>query len=239
MLTTVLRNGRRAMKSRRSRVKGGHLGVGVLVVVVLVTVVLSGCGGGPRMQPGSPAVTLSPNSLSFPDETPGGASPAQAVTVTNSGTAALTIAAITIGANFQEVDDCGSQMAVGSQCTINVTFAPTTTGNLQGAITVAHNAFGSPQSVALSGQGVSSGPPPVPTLTGYCFGTIKGVPNKCALVQDVAHCPVGQVAAQPGFVVGCLPPTSAYIDASTSCQGKTTRYPSPGLPVTGSCVASR
>ena len=58
------------------------------------------------------------------------------------------------------------------------------------------------------GQGVNSGPPPAATLTGYCFGTIAGIPNKCAVVQDLAHCPVGQVAAQPGFVVGCLPPTS-------------------------------
>src|SRR5712692_9762561 len=101
------------------------------LVLVLLPALLTGCGGG-SMSSGSPAVTLSTNSLSFPDEAPGGASPAQAVTVTNSGTAALNITSITVAVNFQEIDDCGSQVAVGSHCTINVTFVPTTTGNLQG-----------------------------------------------------------------------------------------------------------
>jgi uncharacterized protein DUF1573 len=208
------------------------------LVLVFLLALLTGCGGG-SMSPGSPVVTLSTNSLAFPNEVVGAASPAQVVTFTNSGTAPLDITGITVGINFQELDDCGSKIAAGAHCTINVTFVPTTAGNLQGAITVADNASGSPQSITLAGQGVNTGPPPVPTLTGYCFGTIEGVPNKCALVQDVAHCPVGQIAVQPTFAGGCLPPTSQYIDASTSCQGKTTRYPSPGLTVTGSCVASQ
>jgi len=207
------------------------------LVLVLLPALLTGCGGG-SMPSGSPAVTLSTNSLSFPDETPGGASPAQAITVTKSGTAALNITSITVAVNFQEIDDCGSPVAAGSHCTINVTFVPTTTGNLQGAISVADNASGSPQSITLAGQG-SSGTPPVGTLTGYCFGTITIAPNKCALVQDLAHCPVGQVASQPGFTVGCLPPSSQYVDSSTSCQGKTIRFPSPGLTVKGSCVVAQ
>jgi len=208
------------------------------LVLMLLPALLTGCGGG-SMGPGSPAVNLSTNSLSFPDEAPGGASPAQAVTVTNSGTAALNITSITVALNFQEIDDCGSQLAAGSHCTINVTFVPTTTGNLQGAITVADNASGSPQSITLAGQGVSSGPPPAATLTGYCFGAITIQPNHCALVQDLASCPVGQVASQPAFVTGCLPPTSQSVDTSTSCQGKTTRWPSPGLTVKGSCVVAQ
>ncbi len=191
------------------------------------------------MGPGSPAVTLSTNSVSFPDEAPGGASPAQAVTVTNSGTAALNITSITEAVNFQEIDDCGSQLAAGSHCTINVTFVPTTTGNLQGAIAVADNASGSPQSITLTGQGINTGPPPQPTLTGYCFGTITGTAIMCALVKDVISCPVGQVVSQPTLANGCLPPTSQSVDASTSCQGKTSRWPSPGLTVKGSCVVAQ
>lgn len=202
--------------------------------LVLLLATLAGCGGG-SMSPGSPAVSLSPNTLTFPDESPGSASPSQVVTVTNSGAAALNIAGITVTANFQEIDDCGSQLAAGAHCSINVTFVPTTTGNLQGAITLADNASGSPHSITLTGQGVSSGPPPAATLTGYCFGTITFQANKCALVKDWAACPVGQVASQPGFVSGCLPPTTQYLDGSTSCQGKT----SSGLTVKGSCVVAR
>lgn len=186
------------------------------------------------MSPRSPAVTLSANSITFPDEVVGAASPAQTITVTNSGTAVLNISGITLAVNFQEIDDCVPQVAAGAHCTINVTFVPTTTGNLQEAITMADNASGSPQSITLSGQGVDSGPPPPATLTGYCFGSTV-VPNKCAVVQDLTSCPVGQPAAQPGLVGGCLPPTSQYIDESRPCQGKTRT----GLPVKGACVVAQ
>ena len=224
--------GKKSAESKRSKFEQWS------IVLAALLVLQAGCGGG-SMSSGSTAVTLSTNSLSFPDEAPGGASPAQTVTVTNSGKAALNITSITVAVNFQEIDDCGSPVAVGSHCTINATFVPITTGAFQGAITVADNASGSPQSITLAGQGVSSGPPPAATLTGYCFGTISGIANKCALIQDLTSCPVGQVASQPGFVSGCLPPTTQYVNSSTSCQGKTSRWPIPGLTVKGSCVVAQ
>jgi hypothetical protein len=208
------------------------------IVLVALLALQPGCGGG-SMESGLPAVTLSANSLSFPNEAPGGASPAQPVTVTNSGAAALSISVITVPANFQEIDDCGSQVAVGAQCTINITFAPTTTGNSQGAVTIVDNAPGSPHSITLTAQGINTGPPPQPMLTGYCFGTITGIANKCALVKDLISCPVGQVASKPALENGCLPPTLQFVDSSTSCQGKTSRWPSPGLTVKGVCLVAQ
>jgi hypothetical protein len=205
----------------------------VIVVSALAVTLGSSCGGG-SMSSGSPAVALSTNSLAFPDEAPGAASPAQAIIITNSGTAVLKIEGITVGANFQEINDCGSQVTAGAHCTINVTFVPVMTGDLHGAITVADDAPGNPHSITLSGRGTNSGPPPPPTLTGYCAGTITVMPNKCALVQDLTSCPVGRVAAQPGFVTNCLPPTTQYEDGSTLCQGKTKE----GLTIEGHCVVA-
>ena len=211
-----------------------------LLALSVCLLVLSACGGGSMTgQPSSPAVALSANTLSFADEAPGSASAPQSVSVRNAGTAPLQITGISVAANFQEIDDCGSQVAAGAQCTINVTFAPTTIGNLQGTIMVTDNAPGSPHTVSLRGNGVASPPPGPGTLTGYCFGTIQGVPNKCALVKDTTSCPPGQAAVQPVFTSGCLPPTSGYVDASTSCQGKTTRFPSPGLTVKGECTVAQ
>ena len=210
----------------------------LLVILVCGILVLSACGGG-SISAGAPAVTLSANSLSFPDEAPGGASPAQALSVRNSGTAQLQITGISVGPDFQEIDDCSSPLAAGAICTINVTFAPTTTGSLQETVTITDNARGSPHNISLSGNGVASGPANPATLTGYCFGTIQGFPNKCALVKDQTSCPVGQAAVQPQFVVGCLPPTGQYVDGSTSCQGKTTSFPSPGLTVKGECIVAQ
>ena len=195
-------------------------------VLVSLLALLSGCGGR-SIGVASPALTLSPNSLSFPNEAPGAASAPQTVTVTNSGTATLGIVGIAVAANFEEADDCGSQVAVGTHCTIYVTFVPTTTGNLQGTVTLTDNAPGSPHNIALAGQGIVSGPPPQPTLTGYCSGGIAF--NQCTAVKDTRSCPVGRVAAQQALQQ-CLP--SLFVDPSTACQGKT----SAGLTVKGECV---
>jgi hypothetical protein len=44
-------------------------------------------------------------------------------------------------------------MAASASCTLSVTFKPTATGGRTGAVTIADNAVGSPQTVALAGSG--------------------------------------------------------------------------------------
>ena len=112
------------------------------------TVALSGTGT-------SPSVTLSPSSLTFGNQEVGTTSPSQPVTLTNSGAAALTISEIAASADFTETNNCGSSLAAGSSCTINVSFTPTATGKTTGSISVTDNATGSPQTVSLSGTGTS------------------------------------------------------------------------------------
>src|SRR5207302_9606953 len=81
---------------------------------------------------GAPAASLWPTSLSLGSLTVGKTSPAQAVTLANSGSASLSISSIAIAgtnsADFAQTNNCGSSVAAGGSCTINVTFAPTTTG---------------------------------------------------------------------------------------------------------------
>ncbi len=108
----------------------------------------------------SPVVVLSPTSLSFGDQLLGTTSPAQTVTLSNTGTATLNNLGISItGTNanqFQQSNNCGTSVAVGASCTISVTFKPTITGPLAASVTIKDNASDSPQSVPLSGTGVSS-----------------------------------------------------------------------------------
>src|SRR5206468_3857 len=84
----------------------------------------------------------------------------QAVTLSNSGSAALSISSIAItganGGDFAQTNNCGSSLAAGSKCTINVTFAPAATGTRTGTLTVTDNASGSPQTATLTGIGVVS-----------------------------------------------------------------------------------
>jgi hypothetical protein len=85
------------------------------------------------------------------------------VTLTNSGTAALSISSIAItgtnASDFAQTNTCPSglaTLAAGASCTISVTFTPSAAGGRTAALSVTDNASGSPQSVALSGTGSTS-----------------------------------------------------------------------------------
>ncbi len=100
---------------------------------------------------GSPAVTLSPTSLTFGTQLRNTTSPLQTVTLTNTGIASLTITSIRSSAYYAETNNCQSSLAAGASCTISVTFTPAANGTINGTISIADNATGSPQSIALSG----------------------------------------------------------------------------------------
>jgi len=105
----------------------------------------------------TPAVTLEPTPLDFPDQTVGPTSAAQTVTLTNSGTAELSITSIAISGDYAQTNACPvspATLAVAATCTIDVTFTPTTTGSRTGDITVTDNATGSPHKVTLTGKGL-------------------------------------------------------------------------------------
>jgi hypothetical protein len=109
------------------------------------------------------AVSLAPTSLTFVSQSLGTTSAPQGVTLTNTGSSTLTITSISItGTNqgdFGQTNTCGSSVAVGANCTINVTFTPTATGTRTAAVSIANNATGSPQTVSLTGTGASAGNP--------------------------------------------------------------------------------
>lgn len=114
------------------------------------TVALSGTGSLP------PAVGLSPTSLTFGGQLLTTTSAAQPVTLTNTGGGPLTINSIAASGDFAQTNTCPpstSTLAAGANCTINVTFAPTTTGTRNGTLSITDNAAGSPQTVPLTGTG--------------------------------------------------------------------------------------
>jgi hypothetical protein len=120
------------------------------------TINLTGTGVTP-----APGVTLVPGTVSFGSQTVGVVSAPQSVTLTNSGTATLTITtAITLtgpqSSDFAESNTCGSSVMAGAKCTISVTFTPAAAGLQSATLSVTDNASGSPQAVALSGTGVSA-----------------------------------------------------------------------------------
>jgi hypothetical protein len=114
---------------------------------------------------GTPHALLSPAALTFASQPLGSTSASQAVTLSNTGTAALTVASVAASGDFAETNTCGSQVAAGSSCTISVTFTPTIVGTRSGSVTVSDSASGSPHSAGLSGAGIAS------TSTAGCVET--------------------------------------------------------------------
>jgi hypothetical protein len=114
--------------------------------------------------PGSPQVinltgtastlTLSASSLDFGSVAVGSTSAAQSITATNDGTTAITFSSITASGDFAETDNCVTvPLQPSTNCTINVTFKPSSTNSSVGALTITDNAPGSPQIVLLTGSG--------------------------------------------------------------------------------------
>src|SRR5438094_3071729 len=102
----------------------------------------------------APVVSLSPTTLNFGPMYVNKTTPAQKVTLSNTGNSTLGITSIAASGDFAQTNTCGSSVAAGGNCTISVTFKPTTTGTRTGAITITDNASDSPQSVALTGNGI-------------------------------------------------------------------------------------
>src|SRR5438309_5299374 len=102
----------------------------------------------------SPQASLSSSSLSFASQSVGTVSVAQAVTVSNTGTAPLVFSGIAASGDFIQRNTCGSSLAMGASCAISVSFQPGAIGPRTGALKIADNAPGSAQTVTLSGTGV-------------------------------------------------------------------------------------
>ncbi|MFB3920258.1 MAG: SBBP repeat-containing protein [Terriglobia bacterium] len=104
-------------------------------------------------QPG-PAVALSPRAVFFDFQTPGTTSAAQTVSLTDPGDGRLSIYSIATSGAFAlgTQNTCGSTLAPGGGCAIDVVFTPTDTEDYaRGTLTVTSNASGSPHSVLLQG----------------------------------------------------------------------------------------
>jgi dienelactone hydrolase len=105
----------------------------------------------------SGTVQLVPYTLNFGTVVVNFRSSPRSVTLTNTGTAALSITGITItGTNsgdFSQTNTCNSSVSAGMTCEITATFTPTVRGLRSASISIADSSTDSPQQVSLSGTG--------------------------------------------------------------------------------------
>ena len=175
------------------------------------TVALSGTGLA------GPGVSLSPTSgLSFGAVGVSLSSSSQAVTLTNNGGATLAIANVTVTGDFVLAagsNTCGSSLAPGALCTVQIVFLPSTAAARTGTVSFSNNAASSPQTLQLSGTGVdfsltSNGPSSITVPSGQTatfallLASVAGVPGTaaftCAGVPAHSICTVNPATAALG-----------------------------------------
>ena len=151
-------------------------------VALLVILVTSGCvgvtGKGTTPTVTGVAIEISPSSVTFGNVTVG-QSTTKAVTLTNTGTEALTVSGISVaGTGFTASGPhLPISLAAGQSTSISAEFKPAAAKADTGTITIASDAAGSPSLVALSGTGTTTTPPATPaaltaTPNSITFGSV-------------------------------------------------------------------
>lgn len=106
----------------------------------------------------APTVSFDSNALTFPDTTVGVTSPAQTITVTNTGNTTLTFNGITIsgtnGGDFAVSNNTCASVAAGGSCHFDVTFKPKAVGARSANLFFRSNAQSSPDKITLTGNGI-------------------------------------------------------------------------------------
>jgi hypothetical protein len=189
-----------------------------------------------------PVALLSTSSLTFASQPVGTTSAVQTISLTNTGTSALSITSIAATGNFSQINTCGATLVAGAACSINVEFAPTAAGTLTGVLTITDNVPTTPQLVSLGGAGsdftmavlpssatvmAGSSTSPMVTVTPL-FGYNAPVTLACTGLPALATC-----KASPASVTPNGGPVTATLTISTtrrtaSPPGGRLRPPGPG-----------
>ncbi|MDO8417734.1 MAG: choice-of-anchor D domain-containing protein [Agitococcus sp.] len=102
--------------------------------------------------------SYSSTSLLFAAQNVASTSDAQNVTITNDGTAPLTISGVHVDlglANFNQNNNCAAPLGIGMSCAIAVAMTPSIAGPLTGRVLVSNNGSTGSGAISLSGSGLA------------------------------------------------------------------------------------
>jgi hypothetical protein len=171
----------------------------------------------------APLVSFSAPALSFGIQPISTTSAGQGVTLTNTGTANLTISTVTIGgANASDFskggDTCtGATVTPNGVCTVNATFTPSATGSRSASLNFTDNASNSPQTVTLSGTGTV----PLASLSapGLGFGNQIVGATSAAQTETITNTGTANLIISAVAVGGAN--ASDFAKSTDDCRGAT------------------
>lgn len=128
-----------------------------------------------------PAFDAAPATVAFADQRVHTRSPARTVTVTNTGSAAMSIGAVSLGGSQPDQFAVDATTCTGAvvdpkgTCSVSVSFAPAGTGPKSAALVFSDDSLAAPHAVTLTGDGIDV-PDPTPTPTPS--GKMQQSPNR-------------------------------------------------------------
>jgi hypothetical protein len=104
---------------------------------------------------GAQSISVAPKLIAFPNQSTGSTSLPLTVTISNTQSIALNVSSIQTSLPFIQTNNCGTSLAAGQLCTINITFSPSAVQYYSSTLTVTDSASNSPQTITLTGSGVA------------------------------------------------------------------------------------
>jgi uncharacterized repeat protein (TIGR01451 family) len=189
------------------------------------------------------SLSVNPTTLTFGAQRVGTASASQPVTIANTGSGTVNISSIATSADFSKTTDCTATLAPSTSCTVNVSFAPASSGNITGSVTIQSDATGSPHTVALTGVGVV--PPAVAKSFSPSSIIAGGTSTLAFTISNPNTISVTNLNITDNYPSGFV--NASVVNASNSCPTGTV-LANPGVPghswsgisvpAGGSCVVS-
>jgi trimeric autotransporter adhesin len=184
----------------------------------------------------APAVTLSATVVTFGPQLANTTSPAQTVTLTNSGNAPLTFAGITLVGSFAQTNTCptgSTPLAAGANCTLSITFNPIAGSNtpVPGLIEIMDNAAPIPQAITLVGTAQAFSLSASPSSARVSVGG--------SATYTISVAPLGGFNAAVSFSCSGLPAgaSCSFSPASVTPNGSSAISSSLTISTTGSASA--
>jgi hypothetical protein len=178
------------------------------------------CGSWPTPPPPPPVgVSATPTAVDFGSQTVGTSSSARTVTISNDGTSSVSVSSVSTTGDFAQTNTCGTSLAAGATCAVNITFSPTASGSRSGTLTVSTSDPNGPTNIGLSGNGTAAGPALSASPSSLAFGgTVVGQTSssQSVTVQNTGtqSASVSSIAASGDFAQTNNCGTSLAVNAS-------------------------
>lgn len=220
--------------------RGAKLSIGHNAAPSPTTIALNGIGTAAP----EPAISLSATTLTFAAQTLGSTSAVQSVTVTNSGSALLSLKSIALAgaaaADFGQVGTCTATttLVAGAGCTLAISFTPAALGVRSATLTVQSDASNGAAVLSLSGTGVAVAAPAVAlTPSALAFGNqtlgVKSTARNVTLANPGSGAlALASITASAGF--GITHDCGTSVPPGASCTLAVTFTPAAAGEVAGS-----